>query len=87
MLTVNAKSQAVTKIRNMFREKNVPLTLKQINNCLPELMPTQISSTLCYLMRQRYVVREHIENPTPKSRSQVWQYTYSDTKYPQEVQP
>lgn len=74
-------SQAVTKIRNLFRERARPLSITEIREALPDLKANQISMTLCYFMRQRYVQREQIDNPRPKERKKVWVYTYSDKRY------
>jgi len=74
-------SQAVTKIRTLFRERGTPLRLSEIREAHPELKPSQISMCLCYFMRQRYVIREQVENDRPKERKKVWLYTYSDKRY------
>ncbi len=74
-------SQAVTKIRTLFREAAKPLSITDIRQAIPELKPSQISMTLCYFMRQKYVIREQVDNPRPKERKKVWLYTYSDKRY------
>lgn len=74
-------SQAVTKIRTLFREASKPLSITDIRQAIPELKPSQISMTLCYFMRQKYVIREQVDNPRPKERKKVWLYTYSDKRY------
>jgi hypothetical protein len=74
-------SQAVTKIRTLFREAAKPLSITDIRQAIPELQPSQISMTLCYFMRQKYVIREQVDNPRPKERKKIWQYTYSDKRY------
>jgi len=81
MLEQPKGSQAVTKIRALFREAAKPLSITDIRQTLPDLKPSQISMTLCYFMRQKYVVREHIDNPRPKERKKVWLYTYSDDRF------
>ena len=75
------RSDAVTKIRKAFREAQRPLTLRDIRSYVPELKAPQISSVLCYLLRQKYVLRELVENDAPKERKKVWSYTYSDNRY------
>ena len=75
------RSQAVTKIRQVFRTQNKPMLLADIQALLPELNPSKISMTLCYLVRQKYCLREQIDNPTPKKRKKVWIYTYSDQRF------
>lgn len=75
------RSEAVTKIRQVFRQAQRPLTLREIREQLPDLKAPQISSTLCYFMRQKYVIREAVDNTSPKERKKVWLYTYSDNRY------
>lgn len=73
-------SNAVVKIRAVFEAQKKPLTLREITAQAVDLLPNEASMGLCYLMRQRYVKREPTDNTTPKSRKQVWLYTYSPTK-------
>lgn len=73
-------SNAVVKIRAVFDAQKKPLTLREITAQASDLLPNEVSMALCYLMRQRYVKREPIDNTTPKARKQVWLYTYSPTK-------
>jgi len=40
---------------------------------------------LCYLMKMRYLTRELTNNTTPKSRKQVWLYTYHPIRLPKET--
>ena len=80
-MSENNGSQAVTKIRALFRTANKPLCITDIREAIPELKPSQISMTLCYFMRQKYVKRESIDNPRPKERKKVWLYTYSDQRF------
>lgn len=82
MSEIKQSSQAVTKIRNLFRERAKPLSITDIREALPDLKASQISMTLCYFMRQRYVQREQVDNPRPKERKKVWLYAYSDNRYP-----
>ena len=75
------RSEAVTKIRQVFRQVQRPMTLREIREMLPDLKAPQISSTLCYFMRQKYVIREPVDNSAPRERKKVWLYTYSDNRY------
>jgi len=81
-MSENQRSNSVTKIRNLFRSEQVALTLRDIADKLPELKTSEISMTLCYLVRQRYAVREKMDTNGAQRRKQVWLYTYSDDKYP-----
>lgn len=85
MLENKTKSNAVTNIRNVFRNSNTALTLNDIKKALPDLKPSEISMSLCYFLRQRYVKRELIENTIPKERKKVWSYTYSESRFPVEA--
>lgn len=74
-------SLAVTKIREVFRRENRPLTLVEIRSFIPEITRSQISSTLCYLLKQKYVVRELVSVDNIRNHRSVWQYTYSDSRF------
>jgi hypothetical protein len=69
------RSKAATKIRQLFKEQQRPLLHKDIAHYLPELQENQISSMMCYLVKSNFVSRVPVDNPTPKRRKQVWQYT------------
>ena len=73
-------ANAVKKIRAVFRDKQKPMTLKEIKLYVDDLLPNEISMALCYLLRQKYVSRETVKNEMPRERKSVWLYTYSDTK-------
>ena len=79
------RSNSVTLIRNFMRTQAQPMTLRDIKTALPTLKSSEISMTLCYFLKQRYVVRENVENTTPKERKTVWAYTYNEQRYPAEV--
>jgi hypothetical protein len=79
-------SNAASRVRVVFQEKNVPLTLKEIKEALQDLQPSQISMALCYHVRQGNLTRTLISNPTPKSRKQVWQYQFHQTSVKQTLQ-
>jgi predicted transcriptional regulator len=76
-------SNAVVKIRSVFQEKNTALTLRQINELLKDLKPSEISMALSYLLRQRYVKRTPVDNSNT-GRKTVWLYQYYMTKLPKE---
>lgn len=60
------------------------MTLKEINQFLPELLPNEISMALCYLRRQRYLTREQIPSQDKMGRKKVYIYTYHSTRLPKE---
>lgn len=80
------RSNSVTLIRNFMRTQPQAMTLRDIKNALPTLKSSEISMTLCYFLKQRYVVRENVENTIPKERKTVWAYTYNEQRFPVEVQ-
>jgi len=82
---MSERSESVAKIRAVFRSEQRPLTLRDIRLAVPDLQAHQISSVLCYLLRQRYVTREQIKNEALKERKKVWSYTYSDDRHSQPV--
>lgn len=75
-------ANAATKIRDVFKSADGPLTLTDIRHALPELKPSQISMGLCYFMRQRYMTREPIKNEQSRGRKTVWLYTFYLQKLP-----
>lgn len=69
------RSKSVTKIREHIKQQTQPFTLTDIRMSIPELKAQQISSCLCYLLKENVVKRELIENTTiPRKRPQIWQY-------------
>ena len=79
-------SNSVANIRKIFVDAGTPLTLPEINAIRPELLPSQISMALCYLMKQRYVTREQIPNQNKRGRKNVWSYTYHEVRLPENEQ-
>jgi hypothetical protein len=75
-------TQAVTKIRLLFREVGTPMRLANIKAKLPELETSSISMSLCYFIKQRYATRELVPNICEKQRKNVWLYTYYDKRLP-----
>lgn len=78
-------TNAVRKVREVFRAAHCPLTLVEINQAVPELKPNQISMALCYFYRQRYVSREQVKNENTKGRKNVWMYTFHEARLPVSV--
>lgn len=79
-------SQSVGKVRAAFREAQKPMTINDVIAMKPDLKPNQVSTAFCYLMKQKYVIREQIDNPANKGRKKIWVYTYSDNRYVQTPQ-
>jgi len=71
----------VSRIRQAFREQKRPMTLTDIREVIPDMQRTQISMAMCYLMRQKYVIREKVPTSINAGRKEVWQYTYNDERY------
>jgi len=76
------RSQATTKVRQTFIDLEKPLTLTDIKVYLPELKASQISMSLCYLMRARWVTRESRDNPTNRGRKFIWLYNFYPNRLP-----
>ena len=72
--------KAVSSIRYTFIEQSKPMTLTELKDKLPYLKSSEISMALCYLLKQRYVTRQKIENPIKNHRKTVYIYTYSAEK-------
>lgn len=72
---------SVRRIREYFVDQDRAMTLPELCKGLEGLKPSQASMALCYLMRQRYVTREQIDNPSGKGRK-VFRYKYSTVKLP-----
>jgi hypothetical protein len=75
-------ANAATKVRDLFKLTQRPMTLTEIRKSQPDLKASQISMALCYLMRQRYMTREAIKNEHARGRRTVWLYTYYNQKMP-----
>lgn len=76
-------SNPVQKIRHLFTDNPVPMTLKQIQEAV-DLKASQISMVCCYLMRQRYMTRELVDSTNAKGRKKVWLYQYYSSRQPKE---
>ena len=77
-------ANASTKVRAAFQNLNPILTLAQIKDFAPDLRNSEISMALCYLMRQRYLTREQVDNPSRLGRRKIWQYKYFAKKLPKQ---
>jgi predicted transcriptional regulator len=75
-------SQAVTKVRNAFVNTNNALTITDIKLIIPELKSSQISMSLCYLYKARWVTREKVKSNLKRGHSMVWLYTYYADRLP-----
>lgn len=75
-------SQAVTKIKQAFQNSEKPLTITDLRAIHPDLKSSQISMSLCYLIRARWVTRNKIESGIKRGHQMVWQYTYHKERLP-----
>lgn len=78
-------SQAVTKIKQTFCNSEQPLTITDIRLIHPELKASQISMSLCYLMRARWVTRDQVESGIKRGHKMIWRYTYHTERLPKEA--
>ena len=75
-------SQAVTKIKQAFANSEKALTITDLRMIYPELKSNQISMSLCYLMRARWVTREQTESGIKRGHKMIWRYTYHQERLP-----
>lgn len=75
-------ANAASKVRDLFKLTQRPMTLTEIRKSQPDLKASQVSMALCYLMRQRYMTREAVKNEQTRGRRTVWLYTYYNQKLP-----
>lgn len=78
-------AKAALTVKQVLQEHTGQITLAQIQAKAPQLKSNEVSMALCYLMKMRYLTRELIPNSTPKSRKQVWLYTYHANRLPKET--
>lgn len=78
-------AKAALTVKQVLQEHSGQITLAQIMSKAPQLKASEVSMALCYLMKMRYITRELTENKTPKSRKQVWLYTYHANRLPKET--
>lgn len=71
---------AVKKIKEVFIEKNQPLTLAEIKEKTPDLKPSEISMALCYFHKNGYVTREKINNKKQIARKTIYEYTFNHNR-------
>ena len=69
-------SHSAAKVRRTFVLQQKPLTLAKIKELHPDLLSSEISMALSYLMRQKYLTRIQIPNINHKGRKFVFEYTY-----------
>lgn len=75
-------SQAVTKIKQVLSKSERSLTITDIRLIHPELKSNQISMSLCYLVRARWVTRNQVESGIKRGHKTVWSYTYHQERLP-----
>jgi hypothetical protein len=75
-------SQAVTKIKQAFANSQNALTITDLRTIYPELKSSQISMSLCYLMRARWVTRNQVESGIKRGHKMIWSYTYHQERLP-----
>lgn len=78
-------SQAVTKVRNAFINTGNTLTITDIKLIIPDLKASQISMSLCYLYKSRWVTREKVKSSLTRGHSMVWMYTYHVNRLPKDA--
>jgi len=66
---------AAAKTRKCFIDNERKLTLSDIK-VITGLAAPAVSMSVNYLLRQKYLTREQIDNPSPFGRRKVWLYQY-----------
>jgi hypothetical protein len=51
----------------------------------PELKSSQISMSLCYLMRSRWVTRDQVESGLKRGHKMMYRYTYHQERLPKDA--
>jgi hypothetical protein len=75
-------SNAVTKIKAAFSSSEQQLTITQLKLIYPELKASQISMSLCYLMRARWLTRDQVESNLKRGHKMIYRYTYHKDRLP-----
>jgi len=78
-------SKAASTVKEVLQNYHGKITLAELASRTPQLKPSEVSMALCYLMKMRHLTRELTDNRTPKSRKQVWLYTYYPVRLPKET--
>ena len=78
-------SQAVTKIKAAFMQHEGPLTITDIRLLHSDLKSSQISASLCYLMRARWVTRDQVESGLKRGHKMMYRYTYHQERLPKDA--
>lgn len=78
-------ANASAKVRKVFQDLCVPLTLNKIKAHAPDLRASEISMALRYLQRQRFLTRQQVDNENQMGRKKVWLYQYHPERLPKET--
>lgn len=68
------KVSAAIRVRKAFQDSQDSLSLSKIQ-ASTGLKDTEVSMSLCYLLKRNEITRELVANPSGKGRKQVWLYT------------
>ena len=75
-------SQAVTKVRNALMSSEVPLTITDLRGQFVDLKASQLSMSLCYLIRAGWVTRSKVPSNLKRGHKEIWSYTYLTERLP-----
>lgn len=69
-------SKAAIKVRTLLAEKQTRMTFAHVRQAIPDLLESEISMALCYLLRKNQVTRQQVPNTHNKGRKLVWEYEF-----------
>lgn len=69
-------SKAANKVRAFIAQQQTRVTFANVRQAIPDLMESEVSMALCYLLRKNQVTRQQVPNTNPKGRKLVWEYEF-----------
>lgn len=72
----NKENKPVYRIKQSFINSTAPLTITDLRKLHPDLKASQLSMTLCYLMRARWVSRTQVPTTFKRGHQLIYSYTY-----------
>lgn len=82
---INKENKPVYKVRMSFLNMGLPMTITDLRRLNPDLKASQLSMTLCYLMRARWVSRTQVPTTYKRGHQLIWQYTYHPDRLPNAI--
>jgi hypothetical protein len=76
------ENKPVYKVKQSFINMGLPLTITDLRRLNPDLKANQLSMTLCYLMRARWVTRTKVPTTFKRGHQMIYSYTYHNERLP-----